>query len=311
MDFCLVDYRPEKLNTNRDMTGNFGSDMSSNSYITQFLGSLKRNSLKIPLTAFSQAAGLIVQENYSYSVCERFPENQSDIFIFMTSIINLKDDLLFLKKLKSTFPDSKVGVVGAINKSMPELFENLVDFNIKSELDTAILAFIEKKWDFDGDFNDQNLLNLDIFPIPNWDKFPVDSYKYKPGLVKSKFLTVQTSRGCSFNCDYCSYMVVQGGKSRNRSLDLIKIELDDLVFNRGIKSILFRDILFGHPKKRFHEILELLSEYKKYIDWGCETRIELLTDDIVKKARESGMKVVNIGIESPNIDILAKNGKNK
>ena len=54
---------------------------------------------------------------------------------------------------------------------------------------------------------------------------------------------------------------------------------------------------------------ELLSEYKSKIEWGCETRIELLTSDIIERAFDAGMRLVNIGIESPNISILAKNGK--
>lgn len=309
MKFCFIDYRPLKSNINRDMTGNFGSNMSNDSLTTKFLSVLKRNSLKIPIISYAQAASILSNENHSYTVYEGFPDEQADIFIFMTSIINLKQDVDFLKKLKKTYPQSKVGIVGAINKAMPHLFNNCIDFNIKSELDTAILRFVENKWNFEGEFNEPNIQDLDIFPIPNWDHFPVSSYKYKPGLTKGNFLTIQSSRGCSFNCDYCSYMVVQGGKTRNRSLDLIKEELDYLISNHNVKSVLFRDILFGYPKKRFYEIIELLSEYKSKIEWGCETRIELLTSDIIEKAFDAGMRLVNIGIESPNISILAQNGK--
>lgn len=308
-NFCLIDYRPQNSNINRDMTGNFGSDMNSNTFTTAVLGTLKRKSLKIPVTAFSQAVGLLQELNISYEINESMPNKEFDVFIFMTSIINLKDDQFFLKKLKERFPQSKIGVVGAINKSMPELFDEITDFNIMSELDTAIIAFSEGKWNFEGNFNEDVKIDINTLPIPSWAGFPVESYSYKPGLANKNFLTIQSSRGCSFNCDYCSYMVVQGGKTRNRNLDLIKAEVEQLINYHDVRSILFRDILFGHPKKRFNEIVEVLSEFKGKFEWGCETRIELLTNDLVKKAVDSGMRLVNIGIESPNTEILFQNGK--
>lgn len=307
--FCFIDYRPEKSNINRDMTGNFGSDMNSNTVTTALIGTLKRKSLKIPVSAFSQAASLLAEQNISYEIHENFPNKEFDVFIFMTSIINLNDDLKFLIKLKKTYPNSKVGVVGAINKVKSELFSDIIDFNIMSELDTAIVSFIDGEWNFEGIFNKPNIDDINIFPIPTWKNFPFQTYSYRPGLKNKNFLTIQSSRGCSFNCDYCSYMVVQGGKTRNRNLDLIKMEIEQLITKYEVRSLLFRDILFGHPKSRFHEIVEVLSEFNGKIEWGCETRIELLTNEVVKKSVNSGMKLVNIGIESPNIKILSKNGK--
>ena len=62
-NFCFIDYRPSKSNINRDMTGNFGSDMNSNTLTTALIGTLKRRSLKIPISAFSQAASLLTDQN--------------------------------------------------------------------------------------------------------------------------------------------------------------------------------------------------------------------------------------------------------
>lgn len=150
---------------------------------------------------------------------------------------------------------------------------------------------------------------LKNFRIPDWRGFSINDYSYKPILRGKPFLPVQTSRGCSFACHFCPYIPVQGEKTRLRKLEHIKKELLYLVEDIGVRSILFRDITFAFPKKRGIGICEMILDLNLNIEWACETRLDLLDDELIDLMATSGMKAVNLGIESNSQQILEKSGK--
>ena len=82
-------------------------------------------------------------------------------------------------------------------------------------------------------------------------------------LVNCKpLISVQTSRGCSYDCTYCPYMVVQTPQWRKRTPENVVDEIEYLIKEFGIRSIVFRDPLFTMDMER---VKKLCQEIRRWI----------------------------------------------
>lgn len=141
------------------------------------------------------------------------------------------------------------------------------------------------------------LEDLDKLPLPARDLLKNDRYHY--GLLGNKTTTIQTSRGCPFPCSYyCPYPLVQGHAWRARSPEHIIREIADIVTIHNIHNILFRDATFTLDKKRVHAICDLIIERKFFLRWWCETRVDCLSEELIKKMKAAGCAGINVGVES-------------
>lgn len=149
--------------------------------------------------------------------------------------------------------------------------------------------------------------NLDDLPISSRSLSPVLKYKYVllPGVVT----TVQTSRGCPYPCGfYCPYPLVQGKAWRSMSPRRVVEELKSVV-KLGVKSVLFRDATFTLDNKRTEELCKLIIKNKLKIKWWCETRINVLTPELLKIMRRAGCLGINVGIETLDQELIIYQGK--
>lgn len=157
--------------------------------------------------------------------------------------------------------------------------------------------------------------DLDALPIPAYEKFPMEAYRghFYRGWVSGRrkpFSSVITSRGCPFNCGFCSN-VMWGKKVRFQSPERVIREIDYLVSNYGIKQFSFFDDTFTLDMKRAERICDFLIERGYDLDIYCSTRVDVLNEGLIKKMAASGFKWIGIGIESGNDRILKKISKNQ
>jgi radical SAM superfamily enzyme YgiQ (UPF0313 family) len=97
---------------------------------------------------------------------------------------------------------------------------------------------------------------------------------------------------------------------RYRSVDNVLDEMEYLIKNYNVRSILFRDPIYTLDMQRAKAISEGMIERKFNIEWVCETHFDRLDHSLIDIMKASGLKGINVGIESPNEDIL-KNIKRK
>ena len=71
-----------------------------------------------------------------------------------------------------------------------------------------------------------------------------------------------------------------------------------------MKGMLFRDPLFSGNKKRAKTIAESMIQKKMNIKWACETRLDCLNESLLDTFYESGCRVINVGVESSDPQIL-------
>jgi len=141
--------------------------------------------------------------------------------------------------------------------------------------------------------------DLDSLPFPAIDLI-YEKEKYDP----KSFGFIFTSRGCPYNCIFCSSSKIWGRRVRFRSAENVVAEIKEV--KRSFKTVFFRfnDDSFTVNKNRVFRICDLLMKEKLDIKWICDTRVDLLSRNLLKKMKDAGCIQVNLGIESGNPKIL-------
>lgn len=143
-------------------------------------------------------------------------------------------------------------------------------------------------------------------PAPAWEL--IDLSKYSS-------MCIQYSRGCPFDCEFCSIGVMNGHVPRTKGKDQLLVELDSL-YARGWRSNVFivDDNFIGNKKKLKQHVLPAMSRWLAERDYPfsfyTETSINLCDDDeLIRLMVEANFTTVFVGIETPCIKSLVECGK--
>lgn len=171
---------------------------------------------------------------------------------------------------------------------------------VQQHADTVVIGEAEETWpQFLKDFQNNNVQkvyrtetkpDLKKLVIPRWDKIPHKHY-----------LThcIQTTRGCPFNCDFCSVSQIFG-KQRFKPVDHVVKEIEAL--KRQVKRpwplwISFSDDNIVASRKRAKELFRALIPLK--IKWWSQASINISEDEeLLSLAQASGCDSLLIGFES-------------
>jgi radical SAM superfamily enzyme YgiQ (UPF0313 family) len=142
-------------------------------------------------------------------------------------------------------------------------------------------------------------------PTPMWEL--ADLKKYAS-------MSIQFSRGCPFECEFCNVTALFGHKTRIKTTEQIIAELDAL-YSLGWRGQFFfvDDNFIGNKKYLKTQLLPALIEWrkdKKGIPFNTEASINLADDEpLMKMMVEAGFDAVFIGIETPDDESLAECNK--
>ncbi|MFC1951090.1 B12-binding domain-containing radical SAM protein [Chloroflexota bacterium] len=143
-------------------------------------------------------------------------------------------------------------------------------------------------------------------PIPAWDL--LDTKKYVS-------MSIQYSRGCPFDCEFCDITVLNGRVPRTKSKEQMIAELEAL-YVRGWRKDVFvvDDNFIGNKKKLKQEILPAMIEWtekrKHPFALFTETSINMADDDeLMRLMSQANFTTVFIGIETPNEESLIECNK--
>jgi anaerobic magnesium-protoporphyrin IX monomethyl ester cyclase len=148
--------------------------------------------------------------------------------------------------------------------------------------------------------------DLDSLPFPARHLLPMDAYfaavKENPlrGEISKPWATMITSRGCPYNCVFCTVHLVMGKKWRGRSPENVVDEIEQLVHTYHIKQLDFNDENMTLDKKRMESICDLIVKRGLDIEWYTPNgvRADTLDENLLTKMRESGCKKIRIAPES-------------
>ena len=150
--------------------------------------------------------------------------------------------------------------------------------------------------------------DLDTIPLPDLSDFPVGSYCADGG-AHPLFWSVFSSRGCPFDCIFCSSHNVFGRSMRLRTAQNVFDEIKALASEHGAKTIAFQDDELLCVKKRFIEFCDLVAGSGLKLRMSIRTRIDSIDPEVLEKAKAAGITRISFGIESFNDETLKKINK--
>ena len=144
-------------------------------------------------------------------------------------------------------------------------------------------------------------------PVPLWRLADLKHYES---------ISIQFSRGCPFNCDFCNVTALLGHRPRLKTAAQIIAELDDLYRLGWRKGVFFVDDNFiGNKKQLKTELLPALIEWRKDkvgMSFNTEVSINLADDpELLDLMVQAGFNTVFVGIETPNLESLVECNKNQ
>jgi len=140
--------------------------------------------------------------------------------------------------------------------------------------------------------------DLDRLPFPARRLLPNSRYCH-PLFGGEPIATVMTSRGCPFGCVFCD-KAVTGRRWRPRSAENVLKELEQIVKELGIRSIIFYDDLFTLDQERTIRIARGMIERKWNLRWKCEGRVNLVDEEALQWMKRAGCEMIAYGVESAN-----------
>ncbi|MBU4223044.1 MAG: B12-binding domain-containing radical SAM protein [Euryarchaeota archaeon] len=149
-----------------------------------------------------------------------------------------------------------------------------------------------------------SIVDLDNLPFLAYHLLPIHKYKlHPPHGRKLPYMAMMTSRGCPYNCIYCSKPIF-GQKFRAQSPERTVDEVEYLIDKFKIKEIVFYDDSFTLNKNRIFQLCEEIHKRKIDIIWSCETRVDLVNEELLKAMKKAGCYMIAYGIEAGNQMIL-------
>jgi len=152
--------------------------------------------------------------------------------------------------------------------------------------------------------------NLDELPFPARHLLPLDLYDRRIEYLDAQPIdNMSIVRGCPFNCAFCETRQLWGRTCRSFSPQRVVEEISYLIKNYGTKGIYFVNDNFTIRKKETKELCRLIRKNKLDIEWVCDTRVDLVSSDLLKEMEAAGCKTIWFGGESGSQRILDKINK--
>ena len=150
--------------------------------------------------------------------------------------------------------------------------------------------------------------NLDDIPILPYELINMEFYLRPTVLmVRTVFISgmyLFTGRGCPYNCRFCAAKNIWNRKVRFRSCKSVVDEIEYLIKTYSIDGIYIFDDTFAITKDRVIEICNEIKRRKLNFVWGCETRVNTITDVMVKAMKSAGCIQIDFGVESGSQRVL-------
>ncbi len=144
--------------------------------------------------------------------------------------------------------------------------------------------------------------DIGILPHIPWQLFALD--KYTGSLNGRKAVGISSSRGCPFNCIFCYRGPAAGKRVRSWSAERTFNEIDRVVARYAVYGVHFWNELFTFDRDWVLRFCDLLIDHGMKLQWDCQTRADLLSDDILGKMKQAGCVGISVGVESGSEDVL-------
>jgi radical SAM superfamily enzyme YgiQ (UPF0313 family) len=147
--------------------------------------------------------------------------------------------------------------------------------------------------------------DLDSLPFPAHHLLPLRHLRTLGKII----FPVTTSRGCVYWCNFCTAVRMFGRKYRMRSPKNVVDEMQFLSEKYGATEVTFYDDAFTVNQARTERICEDIQNRGLKLQWDCETRVDMVTKDLLQKMKKAGCIAVWFGVESGSQNVIDSMGK--
>jgi anaerobic magnesium-protoporphyrin IX monomethyl ester cyclase len=113
---------------------------------------------------------------------------------------------------------------------------------------------------------------------------------------------LMTTRGCPFSCSYCGCNLIFGKKLRSYSMEHIEREVRCLKEEYGIEGIWIADDTLTVSKDHAIGVAGILKKYG--LVWGCQSRVDAMSEELGRVMKDAGCVQIDFGVESGSPRIL-------
>jgi anaerobic magnesium-protoporphyrin IX monomethyl ester cyclase len=235
----------------------------------------------------------------------------------------IRSALKYLELIKEISPDTLTVIGGPHTTFMPyETFKDAeyLDVAVMGEGEETIVELAEY-----ATLNNQNLNDVKGIVYRDSDKNKILTTEKRPLIedldsipfparhlvsfndydaTQDQTGGIITSRGCVYNCNYCSSSLIMGKKFRSRSPNNVVDEIEELIDTYHINDIGFMDDTFMLNKKRAGEIADEIKARDLDISFVASSRVDRVDRDLLENLKSSGLKTIYYGVESGSQRIL-------
>ena len=305
----------------KDTAGGYGTgnDFGSN-FIGKLMNFFVNKTISMPPMSALYIYSIIKKKNVEVRYEKKLDKirnlSEYNFVIMPSSIIAHETEVDTLKKLIKL--GLKVFVIGIFANVKKEIYQMKNSFVIPGEPETF---FLENNLDkenlnkfFDKDkqsyFGKPFVTNLDDLPFPSWDDY-LKNYPLRNNFLSfnsKDAIPILATRGCPYSCFYyCTYPLQQGRKVRFRSVENVVSEIKHWVKLIGAQKFVFRDPVFSINRKYTISLCKEIVNQNLKIEFLIETHLNNLDDELIDLLFKAGLKIVYIGVESADDDVLKDN----
>lgn len=249
-------------------------------------------------------------KNYSsyltYEAISDLPE--AKVFGITVTSLEIPQANRFAHLIREKYWNSRIVLGGPGTLAQEFVDWNVIDSICKGDGEQTILDIFDERDQLKKIYVGNAILDIDSIPFPARDmmkdKQGGNIFAFNKNYKSGGSTVIITSRGCPFNCSFCSAPLLRQTNCgmRYRSPENIHDEVKHVIENYNIKQFRFSDDMFTAKKKRAIRVARSLG--KLDVAWRISCRVKPFDEELAKELYDAGCMEMSFGIESFDNNVL-------
>lgn len=261
----------------------------------------------------------------------RVSDDADAVAVYALNLLNHDATLAVLRAVRHRFPERPLAVIensqAVTAYSLAEVASTFYDAGadalLLGESDESLPLWLDAPWKDERECpgflsleRSGSPLDLSSVPFPAWDMIPLSAYwslghAHGP-LSSSRYLAVQTSRGCPYHCRFCVTPALNHGRWRPRPAEEIVEEMRWAQRRFNVHEFHWEDLNPTVDDSRTRAVCEAILRDDAPLTWKIVsgTKVESLKDEeTIRLMARSGCKYMSISPETGSPHVLKLMGK--